>query len=227
MAWPCAIAPPSTLTISSGRPIFFITASGTAANASLISIRSTSDRRHSARLRTSSTAGAGAMPKTPGSTAEIANATSFATGCKLFRSAKVRVETSMPEAPEFRPGALPAVMVPSGLKAGRNFDSSSRITRIVHAERRPGIRPAKFAVDILRFIDGSGTAVGSRRRRFLLGLTGLCIAQLIPRAANSVVCERRLCRCCRLRGAQIGKKKASRFRDALKSSSHSEGRART
>ena len=42
IGWPCAIAPPSTLTMSSGRPSSRRTASGTAANASLISTRSTS-----------------------------------------------------------------------------------------------------------------------------------------------------------------------------------------
>ncbi len=69
IGWPWAMAPPSTLTMSSGRPSCFITASGTAAKASLISIRSMSLSLQPARSKALRTAGTGPRPNMPGSTA--------------------------------------------------------------------------------------------------------------------------------------------------------------
>src|SRR6202165_3931662 len=59
------MAPPSTLTMSSGKPSWRKTASGTAANASLISTRSRSARPQRARASACRTAGTGPMRTCP------------------------------------------------------------------------------------------------------------------------------------------------------------------
>jgi hypothetical protein len=69
IGWPCAMAPPSTLTTSSAKPISRRHASAMAAKASLISTRSTSATDQPARCNAWRTAGTGPTPKKPGSTA--------------------------------------------------------------------------------------------------------------------------------------------------------------
>ena len=59
IAWPCAIAPPSTLTMSSGSPSSRATTMAMAANASLISTRSMDRVSQPARCSACLTAGIG------------------------------------------------------------------------------------------------------------------------------------------------------------------------
>ena len=113
--------------MSSGNPSSRRTASGTAANASLISTRSTSPRLQRARSRAWRTAGTGPMPNMPGSTAPIPYATRRPMGSRPFCSANNRSATIIAAAPLLRPGALPAVIVPSLRKAGFSLASTSKV----------------------------------------------------------------------------------------------------
>src|SRR5437762_4517586 len=113
--------------MSSGRPSSRRTARGTAANASLISTRSTSRRFQPARSSACRTAGTGPIPNMPGSTAATPYATRRAMGCRRLRSANSRSATTIAAAPLLRPGALPAVIVPSLRNAGFSLVSTSSV----------------------------------------------------------------------------------------------------
>ncbi len=96
-----------------------------AANASFSSIRSRSSTPNPVRSRTFRVAGIGPIPMQSGSTPATAVPTIRAIGAKPSRSARSRPTTSRAAAPSFRPEELPAVTVPSVLKAGRSAASFS------------------------------------------------------------------------------------------------------
>ena len=129
IGWPCAIAPPSTLTMSAGRPSSRATAMATAANASLISKRSTSSElpagarerhlhgRHRTEAEHAGLDRGDAVGDKPRERLDAAR----------FRE-HARRPASRPQ-PLFNPGALPAVIVPSGRNAGvsgQRFDGRVR-----------------------------------------------------------------------------------------------------
>src|SRR6266851_387209 len=113
--WPTAMAPPSTLVRSRGRPSSFSTARYCGANASFTSKRSKSFREASCRSNARRTAGAGPMPMIDGSQPEMPHPSSLPMGFKPFRSAKARVARMSAPAPSQMPLAAPAWMTPSFL----------------------------------------------------------------------------------------------------------------
>src|SRR6266704_3004410 len=126
MGWPRATAPPFTLTFSGLSLSWRVTAIAATEKASLSSTRSTSmSRSQPVFVRSFSTASTGAIITHLGSTPLTACATIRAIGCLPSRDAFRSLVTINAAAPSFVPGALPAVTVPSFLKAGLSFASAS------------------------------------------------------------------------------------------------------
>src|SRR6266702_885934 len=124
--WPKPIAPPFTFSFASSNPIVSRVAIGTEANASLTSHRSMSSGLRSTRASALRIAGivpssmiVGFVPATPVevSRARGSSFSSFAVSGFVIRIA---------QAPSLMPLELPAVIRPSGLKAGGRDASFSR-----------------------------------------------------------------------------------------------------
>ncbi len=142
---------------------------GTAANASLISKRSTSPSDHCARASACRTAGTGPMPNRPGSTAPTPYATSRPSGWRPCFSAAARSATIMAAAPLLMPGALPAVM--GAVAAERRLQPCKALQRgvgavgLVLCEQRRADLPLERDADDLRI----ELALRLREREKLLG----------------------------------------------------------
>ncbi|MNI33975.1 hypothetical protein D3C73_879470 [compost metagenome] len=125
-----AIAPPLTLTLAGSQPRSRLTDSACAANASLASIRSRSLIVQPARSSALREAGIGPVPMMAASTPIVANEAIRASGVRPRRAASSSRISTTAAAPSFRPDALPAVTVPSFLKAGlRPARTSSVVAR--------------------------------------------------------------------------------------------------
>ena len=79
----------------------------------------------------------------PGSTAAMPYATSRATGSMPLRIGEWRSATIIAAAPLFNPGALPAVIVPSGRNAGLSLRE-----RLERRLRAVVLRPCRSSADL-------------------------------------------------------------------------------
>ena len=98
-----------------------------AANASFNSTKSRSSIFRSAYFNAFKIAGVGPNPITRGSTPPCPNPITSAIGVQLFFLTASGLATIVNEAPSLIPEALPAVTVPSALKAGRNLANFSKL----------------------------------------------------------------------------------------------------
>ena len=149
---PRAIAPPCTLSLSASMPRCRADGMTCAANASLISTRSTSSIVMPARAKAWRLASIGPRPMISGFNADSPDDTIRASGRMPSSAALVSLITTTAAAPSLSGQALPAVTVPSGRNTGLSC-------------ARPSKRRAGAGTVVLRH-DG---AVGQRDRRDLLG----------------------------------------------------------
>ena len=127
-------APPLTLTIVSSTPSIRVELHATDANASLISTRATSS------IVRAAAASAASAPR-PGCARGTRTRRRPSPGRRSAPAARARAalansseQTTTHEAPSFTPGALPAVVVPSGSKTGFSEASFSRVvSRRIHS----------------------------------------------------------------------------------------------
>ena len=127
MGWPMAMAPPFTFTLPVSQPRSLFTAIAWAANASLASIRSRSSGFQPARPSALRVDGIGPVPITAGSTPAVAKDAMRANGVRPRLAASRAVISTSAAPPSLMPEALPAVTVPSLLKAGRSFAIASAL----------------------------------------------------------------------------------------------------
>src|SRR6516225_6392963 len=127
IGWPKATAPPLTLVFAGSSPSSWITARACTAKASFSSKRSTSWSFQPTFLSSACTALTGAIITHLGSTPLTAWPTTRAMG-SVFNSLALSAEVTISAAaPSLVPGALPAVTVPPGLKAGLSLAKASRV----------------------------------------------------------------------------------------------------
>src|SRR5258708_14755658 len=103
------------------QPRSLLTAQACAANASLASTRSRSSIFQPAFLSAAREAGIGPVPMIAGSTPACAHDTMRASGFLPRLAASLAFISTNAAAPSLMPDALPAVTVPSLVKAGRNL----------------------------------------------------------------------------------------------------------
>src|SRR5829696_4336575 len=148
IGWPMAMAPPFTFTIAGSQPMSLLTAMACAAKASLASTRSRSLTFQPAFSSALRDAGIGPDPMTAGSTPAVAQETIFASGVRpRFLASSALINTSA-AAPSLRPEALPAVTVPSLLKAGFSLAIASSVV--------PGRIYSSWSTMTSPFLDGDG-----------------------------------------------------------------------
>ena len=134
--WPSAIAPPFTFTRSMSGSSSRRHAATTDANASLISTRSMSSIFIPLRSRSFFVAGIGPVSMITGSTPTVVWSTIRARGFSPSDSAFFRSMSSTAAAPSEICDELPAVILPSSLKAG--FSSRQRLDARVRADALVG-----------------------------------------------------------------------------------------
>src|SRR6185503_13191523 len=125
--WPSAIAPPCTLSLSSGMPSSRWQYTDWLANASLSSNRSISEILSPVLASSFCTAGTGPMPMISGSTPTVANARNTPSGTMPSWSAVSRFMTSAAAAPSEIGDELPAVTLPPIANAGGSLASPSSV----------------------------------------------------------------------------------------------------
>ena len=125
--WPSAMAPPLTLSLSSGTPRSSADGSTWAAKASLSSTRSTSPMLIPARASACRDASTGPMPMISGESAVSPVETIRASGVSPSSFARVSLMTTSAAAPSFMGHALPAVTVPSGRNTGLSWETASSV----------------------------------------------------------------------------------------------------
>ena len=123
------MAPPFGLMRASRscRPKARVQAKTCAANASLISMRSIWSKVRPARSNAFWLAGTGPMPMMRGSTPATAAEMILAIGWSLCARTPSSLANNNAAAPSLSPEALPAVTLPSFLKAGRKLESVSKV----------------------------------------------------------------------------------------------------
>lgn len=127
IGWPRAIAPPFMLVLFVSNPSSLMTAMDWAAKASFASIRSSSSIDQPAFFRAFFVAGMGPVPIIDGSTPAVAHEAILAIGFMPLFSASDLCISKTAAAPSFSPEALPAVTVPSFLKAGLRLARDSMV----------------------------------------------------------------------------------------------------
>ncbi len=124
---PTAMAPPSTLVRSRGRPSSFSTARYCGAKASFTSNRSKSESLASCRSNARRTAGAGPIPMIDGSHPLMPQPRSRPIGVRPRSCANCRVASTSAPAPSQMPLAAPAWITPSFLNTLGSFASPSTV----------------------------------------------------------------------------------------------------
>src|SRR5215210_1388235 len=161
---PSAIAPPWGFIFSSGMLHSAMIGITWAANASFSSTVSTSSMDMPARSRTFLIAQIGATPMYSGSLAAVAEAMMRARGFRPSSSAFVSDMTSTAAAPSFSGHELPAVTLPSSLKAGSSWESFSSVA-LGHvlrgqAHRDVGVRLPVVSLQLLVLVLRAGALDG-------------------------------------------------------------------
>ena len=123
--WPSAIAPPLTLSFSSSIPRSRAEGSTCAANASLISTRSTSSIDMPARASACFDASTGPRPMISGERPDTPVETTRASGVMPSSAAFVSDMTTSAAAPSLSGQQLPAVTRPSGRNTGLSWLTAS------------------------------------------------------------------------------------------------------
>ena len=170
---PSAIAPPCTLSLSIGMPRCLADGITCAANASLISTKSIWSMVMPARFSAWRDASIGPRPMISGFSADTPDETIRAIGFSPSFLAFASLITSTAAAPSFSGQALPAVICPSGRKAGFRPESASTVV--------PGRGPSSL---LMTRPSGSVTGVISRSKK---PLSTFSHARCCERAANSSI----------------------------------------
>src|ERR1700682_4629124 len=144
IGWPIAMAPPFTLSRSSGTASSRPTATACAANASLSSKRSMSRSSTPALCNAERTAGTGPIPMIRGATPALEYPRIRARGTRFSDLARDSLITTTAAAPSLMPLALPAVTVPSLANAARSMASDS----VVVPARRCAVAGAGVLVGV-------------------------------------------------------------------------------